>query len=176
MKQILPACAILFAAALSTLSAQPAKDATIMAALEKQAKTMADEFLKEDFTAFVKYVHPQIVKAMGGKKKVIEALKEGMNAMRAQDVTITKYSVGEPSTVLKVGKELQCTLPQYMEMKSPTNRVELETSLIAISSDNGKKWYFIDTSDKDRETLKSFLPNLSDDLVIQEKKSQVFTE
>jgi hypothetical protein len=176
MKTIFPLFALLFLAVTSSSSAQPVTDATVLRSLEKQAKTMVDAFLKEDFANFARYVHPGVVKMMGGKKKVIKTLKEGMEAMRSEDLKITKYSLGEPSDILKAGKELQCAIPQFMVITSPTSRVEMESTLIAISSNNGKNWQFIDASDKDRETLKSLLPNLSDDLVIPEKKSSVHQE
>lgn len=41
-----------------------------------------------------------------------------------------------------------------------------ESTLIAISTDNGKNWYFVDTPGKDIQTMKKALPNLSGELVI----------
>jgi hypothetical protein len=176
MYKILPTLAFLFMVVVYSLPAQLATDATIQRALEKQVKAMVDSFLKEDIATFVKYIYPPIVKQMGGKKKMIKSLTESMKSMRDRGVTITEFSVSEPTAILKVGKHLQCTIPLTIEVKTPLSRVKTESTLIGVSTDSGRNWLFIDTSDKDRDSVKKFLPNLSDDLVIPEAKTTELKE
>jgi hypothetical protein len=63
--------------------------------------------------------------------------------------------------------------PQVFEMAHEGKAIVSEYSLIAISNDAGKHWYFIDTSGKDLATLRQSLPNLSTELVVPERKQRV---
>jgi hypothetical protein len=60
-------------------------------------------------------------------------------------------------------------------MKTSFGNLALETTLIAISSDGGKNWYFIDTSVYNVNDLKKAMPDLSPDLVIPPAKPPKFT-
>jgi Neuraminidase (sialidase) len=48
--------------------------------------------------------------------------------------------VGEPSAFIKVKKQLQCTLPDKIEIKMMGGTMSTNSTLIAISDDNGKTW------------------------------------
>ena len=52
---------------------------------------------------------------------------------------------GEPSSIIVVNGELQCTIPQKSEVKTSTGRLITTSTLIVVSDDKGKNWYFIDT-------------------------------
>jgi len=57
-------------------------------------------------------------------------------------------------------------VPQTTEVKFMASKVILESTLIAISEDNGLHWYFVDTTIYHGDKLKSSLPDLSPELVI----------
>jgi hypothetical protein len=60
-------------------------------------------------------------------------------------------------------------------MQTVFGKIELETSLIAISNDGGKNWTFIDTSIYNVKDVKASLPHLSPDLDIPPAKQPKFT-
>ncbi len=135
---------------------------------------MGKFFLKKDFISFCKYTYPKIVEMMGGTNKMAEVIAKGSKEMLSKGTDFLSITFGEASKIITIGKELQCTVPQVIEMKVPNGRLITRSTLIAISIDNGKKWYFIDTSGKDIQTMKKVLPNLSEELVIPQKKQPVF--
>jgi hypothetical protein len=53
-----------------------------------------------------------------------------------------------------------------MEVTSKDSRIVSNTTMIAISSDHGNNWTFIDASNKSLEELRKALPNISKDLII----------
>jgi hypothetical protein len=61
---------------------------------------------------------------------------------------------------------LQSVIPQTISLTSFMGDVELSTSLIAISEDDGGKWKFIDTNLFSLKEIKSSMPDLSPALVI----------
>jgi len=169
---------IFFAALLFLFSANAQTgntDSTAMnTTLKQQADTMAQLLLKKDYNNFIKYTYPAIITMAGGKEKLLAGLTTAMKNMEAQGFTFSKIELGEPSKMIRTDKELQCTVPQILELKTTDGRLVTKSTLIAVSKDNGRKWYFIDTQGKDISTLKKQLSNLSSALVIPAKEQPLF--
>ncbi len=142
--------------------------------IKKQAEIMAKLLLEKDFSSFTKFTYPKIVEMLGGKQKMIDILKRNSKEMLSKGIDFKNVTIDEPSRIFNKGKELQCTIPQTIEMKVPNGRLITKSTLIAISTDNGKNWYFVDTSGKNIQTMKKTLPNLSEELEIPEKKQPIF--
>lgn len=120
-------------------------------------------------------MHPKVIEMAGGKAKLIERM-DTVNAVASQfGAEIKKILIGNPGSIVKYKKELQSTLPQFTEMKTGFGNLTLETTLIAISRDGGKHWYFIDTSIYNMNDVKKALPDLSPGLVIPPSKPPKFT-
>lgn len=113
---------------------------------------------------------------MGGKEKMVEQISKEFKKMNADGFDFLNLTLGNPSEIITLNKELQCTLPQNIEMKVPGGSLVSQSTLIAISNNDGKNWYFIDTSGKDIKTMKSFFPNLSEKLVIPIQDKPTFYE
>jgi len=136
---------------------------------------MAKALLKKDYTTFTRYIHPEIIKKAGGQKQLIDKM-DTINAKSKEfGAEIKKVVIGNPGPVISYKNELQCVLPQTTEMQTVFGKLELETSLIAISNDAGKNWTFIDTSIYNIKDVKTSLPDLSPDLVIPPGKQPKFT-
>jgi hypothetical protein len=135
--------------------------------LKQQADKMGNAFLKGDYKTFAKYTYNKIVEMMGETNNMVEVLTKTAANLKAQGMSFSSIIFGEPSTIVKSGNELQCTIPQHTEIKlSAGGRIVATSTLIAISTDNGKNWTFIDTSNKDMATLRKTLPNLSSGITI----------
>jgi hypothetical protein len=154
---------------------KPAEKENDSKAIKEQAELMGKLLLSKDFKSFAKYTYPKILDMLGGEEKMIATLENGSKEMEAQGMGILSVTVGEPSAIITAGKELQCTLPETLEMKVPNGKLKTKSTLIGISNDNGKNWYFIDTSGKDIKTLQQALPNLSGELVIPVQGQPTFT-
>jgi hypothetical protein len=143
--------------------------------IKTQAMDMANALVKKDFPAFLKYMHPDIIKMAGGKDKVLQRI-DTANAMASKlGASIKKIVVGNPGKIIHYKNQLQVTLPQTSELNSGFGNLTLETTLIAISSDGGKNWYFIDTSIYNVKDVKKAMPELSPELVIPPPKPPQFT-
>lgn len=142
--------------------------------LKAQAQKMREALLKQDFADFTQFTYPEIVKKMGGKDKMVAIMENGGRQMEASGSKFLDATFGEPSNFITAGNELQCTLPQTIEMKVPKGRYITKSTMIAISQDGGNKWYFMDTGGKDIEELNRALPNLSTELVIPKMEKPVF--
>lgn len=143
--------------------------------IESQAKKMGNAFIQKDYLNFVKYNHPAVVSKMGGKTKMVAIMEKGVKEMGADNVSFEKITFNSLSEIFKVGSELQCTINQNLTMKVTGGHLTAISTLVAISSDKGKNWFFVDASTKGLSALKVILPNLSSKLKIRKAEKPVFT-
>ena len=155
----------------------PAQDTAALAAtVEKQAGMMAEAFTAKDYKRFVNYNHPVIIQLAGGKEGMITLLKTSIAEMEKEGFLILSCAAGKASRIVQYKDELQCTIPQTLQLKVPGGSMLTVSTLIGISSDKGVNWTFIDTQGKPLEELKKTFPGFSNDLVIPAKTAPVLTK
>jgi len=142
--------------------------------IKVQAMDMASALMKNDFATFSKYMHPNIVAFAGGKEKMKTKMDSAAIAMKEFGVSFKKYWIGSPGEIANFKNQLQAVLPTSTTMKTPIGELIAETSMIVISLDQGKNWYFIDTNVYRVNKLKTILPDLSPNLVIPPPKQPQF--
>lgn len=140
----------------------------------EQANEMGKKFVERDYAGFLKYAHPATIKAMRGEKEALKKMNEQMMEIAKEGIIVTDVNFGTPSKIITVDSELQCTLPQILTMDLPEGKLTATTTVIAISKDNGKNWYFLDTANYNFQDMRMLLPNLSDQIVIPERTEPSF--
>lgn len=134
--------------------------------VKTQAEQMGKALLQKDYKTFVTFTYPKLLKQMGGEEKMSGSIAQQMKSMAMSGTKIVALNYGAPTPVIKAGKELQCTIPQQMIMMSGNNKIAAKTTLIAISEDKGKRWYFIDAGERDITAVRQQLPNISKSIVL----------
>ena len=131
-----------------------------------QAMDMARAVLAKDVDKIVYYMPPKLVADAGGKEKMMIARDTVNKYMKQFGAEIKKVTIGNPGKIISYKKQLQTTLPQTTEASFMASTVILQSTLIAISEDGGRRWYFVDTNIYRENKLRSSLPDLSPELVI----------
>jgi hypothetical protein len=142
--------------------------------IKVQAMDMGSAFMKNDFATFSKYMHPNIIAFAGGKEKMKSKMDSAAVAMKNFGITFKRYWIGSPGEIINYKNQLQSVLPISTTIKTPLGEAIAETSMIVISMDNGKNWYFIDTNVYKVDKLKNVLPDISPKLVIPPQKQPKF--
>ena len=141
--------------------------------LNSQLGEMKKFFLAGDYENFANYTYPKVIEMSGGKANMVKVIKQEMDKMKNDGFSFIDLNFKNPTEFLNKGKELQCSVTQVITMNTARGKIESEYTLIGISIDNGKKWTFIDTSGKDKETMLKYFPNLHDDIIIKPKKQKL---
>jgi hypothetical protein len=142
--------------------------------LNAQLESMSSAFLNEDYKAMADYTYPKILEMMGGKEAMIEATESTMSQMKSQGFTFLDIVFKEPSKLYEKNGDTQCVVTQVLVMETPQGKIQSESTLLAISEDEGENWVFIDSSGMPRASLESLYPNLHPDIEIKaSKKSAV---
>jgi hypothetical protein len=138
--------------------------------IKVQAMDMATALMKNDFTTFSKYMHPDIISFAGGKEKMKSKMDSAYAAMKLFGVSFKRYWIGDPGEIINYKNQLQAILPQSTTLKTPLGELTAETFWVVISMDKGKNWYFIDTNVYKADKLKTILPDISPKLIIPPQK------
>lgn len=138
-----------------------------------QVDEMQKAVIAKDYITVLKYTHPKIMQLMGGPKKAMETLEVEFSAMEKQGVVINDCKFGEPSELYVVGKELQCTIVQSLEMTIPAGKLVANSTLIGFSEDEGKTWVFLDPS-QGLDKIRTVLPNISKSIEIPPREKPQF--
>ncbi len=168
---------LLFVLLLATpiIKAQPT-NGDVETMLLKQADKMGKAFVAGEYEEFAKFTHPTIVIMMGGKKKMITEIARSFDLIKKDGVNFESMSYGTPSEIIQYEGQLQCTLPQIIEMKVGTETVTANAITIAVSMDNGANWYFIDPTGNDITTMRKIIPTLSPALKIPVSVDPAYSE
>lgn len=142
----------------------------------EQADDMGKKFIAKDYAGFLKYTHPIVIKNMGSNEKMLQETIKSFKQLEADNITFLEVKFGAPSKIATVENEMQCIIPQMIEMKIPGGKLTAHTTLIAISSNKGKNWYFVDASGNSHENMKMLLPTLSTELVLPPQQDPSFEE
>ena len=148
----------------------PSKAQNLSTTIKVQAMDMASALMKNDFTTFVKYMHPNIIAYAGGKDKMKTKMDSAYETMQLFGVSFKRYWIGTPGEIVEYKDQLQAVLPESTTMKTPLGELTAETSVIVISPDKGKNWWFIDTNVYKADKLKNILPDISPKLIIPPQK------
>ncbi len=140
--------------------------------IKTEALKMAKALTAMDLEAYSKFMYPSLM----NEPSSIERLKQGIDSVekyREQfGIKVKQIIIGNPSAVLTHKKVMQCTIPQTTTVESIMGSIEMESILIALSND-GKTWYFVESSLFLKKDTKDKLPELSPNLVIPAPKQPV---
>lgn len=173
MKKILLPCFVFLLT--NSAFAQTKKPNPLDAKVIAAAKQMDNALVKKDYATFMKTVYPQVISnTEGGAERMEKELQAQLEGMEKSGNSITAAWPGKPSKMIDTAGEMQCTLPQFMNMKLPNGMLTTETTLICLSPDKGNTWYFIDATDKPLEQWRTVFPNISCRLEIPKPKEPKF--
>jgi uncharacterized protein YlzI (FlbEa/FlbD family) len=140
------------------------------ARIYRSVDSMLAAFKRNDFTTFVKYHNPGMVKMMGGEASFASFISEQMRQI--PDTTIKKIEAGKILQVVRTNRDYQCIVEQITEIHTEGTKILSTTYLVGESVDGGKWWTFFDASTSARAP-KEIKPNLSPKLKIPQKKREM---
>lgn len=140
------------------------------------AKTMDEALINKHYDDYVVYNHPKVLEQVkGGRVGMAIQIAQQIKDIEESGNVITAVWPKMPETMIDTAGEWQTSLQQFMEYRLPEGKIKSETTIIGISPDKGKTWYFLDVAGRQLKDLKELFPQLSSQLVIPPAKEAEFT-
>lgn len=140
------------------------------------AQQMFQFFIAKNYLAYSKCIHPTITNMMGGEAKMAEVVKNAVQQTEKNGLIAVQIKIGEPSKIVSTNNELETIIPETTKFKTAKGFYNDTSYLLAISTDNGKTWRFVDTNGRTWAQVKAVFPNLSNQLVMPVKGKPVFSK
>lgn len=140
------------------------------------AKTMDEALINKHYDDYVVYNHPKVLEQVkGGRVGMAIQVAEQIKNIEESGNIITAVWPKMPENMLDTAGEWQTTMQQFMEFRLPEGKIKSETTIIGMSPDKGKTWYFMDVAGRTLNDIRQLFPNLSTKLVIPPAKEAEFT-
>ena len=139
------------------------------------ANKAAEAFVTGDHEQFIGLIYPKLVEVLGGKEEMLSMLKSASDRMESQGVKILSQSADSVSEVVTAGDELHAVVTTKLELQVPGGRVSQKSFMIAVSSDEGASWTYLDGPQLSDETSRqAILPNFNAELVLPKQEQPDF--
>ena len=158
------------------LSAVLLQAQNLQAVIEQQAMEMISSMQTGDIDPLLDHTLPELLDMGGGRATMKTLITDMLASTKEQGFTIDTIYVGKAGEVYEAGEDLHALIAQHMILGFEGGYVESESTLLAISKDKGKFWYFIDVKQLTDELRDALLPVMNENMVIPEPKEpqQVF--
>jgi len=128
--------------------------------LTTQTKQLEDAFSRKDYAKVIDLTYPKIVEFAGGREKMLTETTSEIQSMEAEGVQILSSTYASPSQFVSDASGIYAVIPVVSKVKATDGVFQTEGTLIAVSTDGGQNWTFVDASGKDHTELKKVLPNI----------------
>jgi len=139
-----------------------AKNKSEAAAIKAEAENSSRAFINGDMDKMLDLTYPKLIELGGGREKVMAALESELKEMRELGMKIIAHTVGEPEPSVRVGAKLVAIVPTALKTELDGSVIEQKSFWLAVSTDEGKSWRFLDGSSLNTDTLKLLLPEAVD--------------
>jgi hypothetical protein len=124
---------------------------------------MSKSFMTGDYDKFLDLTHPKIIEMSGGRDKMIAMFKNGIDP----NFKFITNDLQKPDKLIITNSIVQCSLKQRQEFKINGTEYFTIGYLIGISYDLGKTWKFIGVAGNTLTNLKTYFPELSNNLDVK---------
>lgn len=142
---------------------------------------MADATLKGDYKVIIDYTYPDVVAQAGGSEAMMKLVSTVFAQIKEQGMAIKSIVTETPGELVPVGEKLFCLVPQNLSMTVPKTALQPKGTLssgshmLAVSSDKGASWYFINSGSMTEEAVYKIFPELKGKLTLPKPGAYKFT-
>lgn len=126
--------------------------------------------ISKNFDQAVDFTYFNIVSSAGGRASMLDILKEERQNLKSQGIVVTDYLAQEVLQTIEHEEEIHCIVTQEVTLKIGSDRFRGKEYVLAISSDKGLSWTFVELKSQDLESLKHFVPFYSEEMTIPQSE------
>src|SRR2546423_11734141 len=121
--------------------------------LAARTKEITDAFTNKDYQKVLDLTFPKVIEAGGGRDKMMVTMQKEIKGMETEGVVMLSTTAASPTNFVHDAGSIYAVVPISMKMKAQNGVYQTEGTLIAISSDGGINWTFIDAAGEDDKDL-----------------------
>lgn len=139
-------------------------------AISKGAAKYAKALQKGQWDKVLDLTYPEIVAKNGGRDNMISQAIQFDQTMLQRGFILKKAELSSPLNEYKGGNIIMCVVPMRLTFEGPLGKLYSESSLLAVSDDEGQSWTYIDMAQIQVSQLVEIFPEIPSDLDIPTKR------
>lgn len=132
--------------------------ADLRAVISRETRKCADAWQRSDYPGIVAYLPPRVIQQSGGRAAVVQELKDQFAEARSYGVNSFEAKIGQPSRPKQVGRWLASIIPVTALAHGPHLDLTQQTHVLALSADQGRRWYVVPLYQKTDDDLAAWFP------------------
>lgn len=101
-------------------------------------------FRTNDFQAYVRFIHPVMIKDAGGRETMVQITRHSKVTLDEQTDGYDT-SVKQPTRLIQGTENLYTIVPQKVTLQLKSDQtINRDSYLLGVSGDNGRTWKFVD--------------------------------
>jgi len=149
---------------MSVALVQAADDPTVE--IRAQFVQASQAVIKGDADAILDSTYPGLIDRVGGRAEMRAKVIESLIDLRHRKLSVQRTEVVSISQPVEAGEELHSVVRAKRVMQGPGGRQIQDTFVIAVSSDQGKSWTFVDGQQLTPQHILALFPNYNKALVL----------
>jgi hypothetical protein len=134
--------------------------------IRREAGKCAAAWQCNDYEGVLAFLPPQVIKQSGGKKAALKKIKSQFNKAEEYGVQSIGFSAGQPATPKVLGQWLTALVPLTVVLHRTPLNVTQQTHLLALSADQGKRWYFVPLYHTTQAKLNLWFPEFAGKIIV----------
>ena len=134
--------------------------------ISREAGKYAAAWQRSDVNSIVSYLPPNVIQQQGGRAAVTDMLKDQFAQARSFGVDRLDAVPGQPTPPKLLGRWLASVLPATAVLHSAHLNLTQQTHVLALSADQGKKWFFILLYEITQAELISWFPEFRGKIIV----------
>lgn len=128
----------------------------VRAAAERESHAVQ----RGDIDVVVSLTYPKLVELAGGAERIKATIAAQHEQFKSKGIMIDSVVVEPPEQPVTKADRIYCVVPMTVRMKGQNVKVTQRSFLLAVSTDNGGSWTFLDGSGLSPAMIAKVLPEL----------------
>lgn len=114
--------------------------------------------------------YPQLLQEMGGRSEFVRQAQQFQVNLERREFAIEKAELAEPLEPIDSGGTFVVVVPMKLTFDGPLGKLYSESGLLAISTTEGEKWWFIDLAQVQLPELLKLFPHIAPHMELPTKR------
>lgn len=134
--------------------------------IKREAGKCAAACQRNDYEGVLAFLPPQVIKQSGGHKAALKKIKTQFSLAREYGVERMDFLHGQPATPKMIGRWLTAMVPLTVVLHRTPLDVTQQTHVLALSADQGKRWFFVPLYQTSQAKLNSWFPEFVGKIIV----------
>jgi hypothetical protein len=140
--------------------------AAVTSVIKREVGKCAVAWQRSDYAAILSYLPPGVIQQRGGRAALLRELKDQFAQARSLGVEQLEAIPGQPPAPKQIGRWLTSMISLTAVLHSAHLNLTQQTYVLGLSSDQGKRWFFVLLYQITQADLNAWFPEFAGKIIV----------